>query len=544
MRHVNTLFWCRSARRELIGSTIFLLLVTSAVAQTAKVPSQEQVSAREVMGSAASQAAEGDRLLCAGNVKAAAASYLQAAKAAPTQPLYQITAGVALASAGRMNEALAAFRRADNLAKGGDVIASFLVQGILSERSEDSEESQALYTRTVRRFSRPGVSGLDTSSSTAQLRAAQKQFPQSPILWLLLGDSYQLAEQWSNAETSYRQAILLAPSWVKPRINLGLGQLAQGRSSQAIASFQGALDLDPANTQAQIAKADAQLQSGFVDDAVLSYRKVENSTNNRVAAQAATGIGQAYAQRGQVNEAVKSLNRAKELSPLDPAPAAAIGVVQAQAGNYSAAAQAYGEALRLSRGGLFASKGVLYRALAETQISARNSDGAISTLNRALVEEPSNKPLWYRLWAQALFLRNDTSGGEEKLKQALESEGSRYPLEVLNALDARHLIDKLTSEYLTNLSVAKDRTAKIRLLRPLISLIRFQDKPAAEIRSREMLVALKPTGPEWFGLAEAKERNGDITGARSAYQKAVGLGGLAPTALKKAKDRIAGRIAP
>jgi hypothetical protein len=97
-----------------------------------------------------------------------------------------------------------------------------------------------------------------------------------------------------------------------------------------------------------------------------------------------------------------------------------------------------------------------------------------------MVEEPASKPLWYRLWAQALFLRGDGSGGETKLKQALESEGSRYPQDTLYALDARNLIPKLTADYIKSLAAAKDDALKIRLLRPLTNLARFQQDTAAK----------------------------------------------------------------
>ena len=405
-----------------------MLTVSAANAEQSRLNATAAPTATAtVVATPAAMIREGDRLLSAGNVQAASSSYLRAARSAPTQPLYQILAGVALASAGRMDEALSAFRRADTGANGGGLLASLLLQGVLSERPDGTAEAQALYASIVKRYARAGGSGLDTSSSTKRLLQAQKQFGQSPILALLLGDTFQLGEQWAKSEASYRQAIQLAPVWAKPRINLGLCQLAQGHSSQAIATLQGALSLDPANTQAQIAKGDAQLQSGFVDDAVLSYRKVENSTNNRVAAQAATGIGQAYAQRGRTAEAVKSLNRAQQLTPSDPTPAVALGEVQSRAGNYSEAAKAYNAALRLSGGGLFASKGVLYRTLAETQLSAKDSAGAIVTVRRALIDEPTNKPLWYRLWSQALYLKGDVPGGEAKLKQASEAAARKAP---------------------------------------------------------------------------------------------------------------------
>ena len=520
---------------EILAAGLLVLTVSAANAEQSTLVS---AAAPTSAVTPAAMIREGDRLLSAGNVQAASSSYLRAARSAPTQPLYQIMAGVALASAGRMDEALSAFRRADSGAQGGGLLTSLLLQGVLSERSDGAAEAQALYVNIVKRYSRAGVSGLDTSLSTERLLQAQKQFGPSPILALLLGDTFQLAEQWNKAEASYRQAIQLAPVWAKPRINLGLCQLAQGHSSEAIATLQGALTLDPANTQARIATGDAQLQSGFVDDAVLSYKKVENSPNNRVAAQAATGIGQAYAQRGRTADAVKSLNRAQQLTPSDPTPAVALGEVQSRAGNYYEAAKAYNAALRLSGGGLFASKGVLYRTLAETQLSAKDSAGAIVTIRRALIDEPTNKPLWYRLWSQALYLGGNAPGGEAKLKQALESDASRYPQDTLNALASRRLIPTLTIEYANSLASAKDDATKVRALRALVALSRFQKTVANEIKYRTTLVSLRPTGPEWLALADAQEQNGDRKSALASYRKALAVGGLPTANQRQAKYRV------
>ncbi|MES2460694.1 MAG: hypothetical protein V4671_08915, partial [Armatimonadota bacterium] len=85
----------------------------------------------------------------------------------------------------------------------------------------------------------------------------------------------------------------------------------------------------------------------------------------------------------------------------------------------------------------------------------------------------------------------------------------------------------------------KDNFTKIRVLHSLANLARFQGITADEVRFRESLVDLKPTGLEWFALAGARERIGDFSGARSAYQKAVKLGGLTPAAARQAKERAA-----
>ena len=42
---------------------------------------------------------------------------------------------------------------------------------------------------------------------------------QSPVLNLLIGDSYQLSEDFSRADTAYLKTIRLAPNWAKLAIS-------------------------------------------------------------------------------------------------------------------------------------------------------------------------------------------------------------------------------------------------------------------------------------------------------------------------------------
>lgn len=583
--------------------------VTAAVADVA--PPDVPAAAAEPAAAARARA-EGDRLLRAGDVAGAAASYRKAAQAAPNEPLYQIMAGVALASAGRSPEALTAFQTAQRLA-GSDIVIGLLVQGVtdgsaasglsqnmLSQNvpgaaaapaappplasgpatfaaaaaprslkaapggfggggfggsagvgggSERSREPLAAQTSTVGGYGYPSparetlrmrsVSPVDTSTSVRRLQQAASRFPDSPVVALLLGDANQLAQRWAEADTQYRRAITLAPKWTKPRVNLGLSLLAQGRSTEAIRTFQDALALEPGNAQAQLGKGDAELRAGRSAAALRTYNNVANSRNSQVAAQAATGIGQAYVDRGQYADAYPFFNRARQLDPADPAPVAAMGEAQYRAGDYSGAADSYQAALRLSRDGVFGSQAVLYRALAEAQLSARDAPGAVTTLQQAVGEVPASRPLWYRLWAQALFAQGDAAGGEGKLKAALEAEGSRYPIDALNALAAHGLITKAATDYAADLSTAASADTRIRDLRALAHIARYRRDTKEEVSRREALLRLHPSGADWLALADAYDhRAGDPAAARAAYATALRFGDLSAASRRQISARL------
>jgi len=134
-----------------------------------------------------------DRALRRGDLDEAARQYVRAALAAPDEPMLRMTAGVALATVRQVPGAASQFRRAAALADD-DLIAALQYQGALAEMGE-AAEAQSVYLDAVRRFSRPGKPGLDASGSIARIRAARPALPDSPILYLLLADAYQMQEQ-------------------------------------------------------------------------------------------------------------------------------------------------------------------------------------------------------------------------------------------------------------------------------------------------------------------------------------------------------------
>ena len=498
-----------------------------------------------------------------GDFDDAAAAFARASVATPDNAVLRLVTGVALSTVRRVDLAVNEFRRATQLADE-DPIAALLLQGALAERGS-VDAAQSVYLDTVRRFSRgpEAGGGLEVSYPIRHLGHAIAQFPDSPILHLLLGDAYQMGEQWERADAAYRKAIALAPAWAKPRVNYGLSRLAQGQPDQAAQIFQQALERDPRNAQVILLKGEAEREAGRVKDAIVTYRMIENEP--RVAAQAVTGLGQAYAADGNVAEAIKNLNRAQKISPRDPAPSAALAEVQSRAGNFAAAEEAYDTALRLSRtGGLFGTQPVLYRALAETQIAAGKPDAALETIKRALADEPTSGALWHRLAGRALVARGDRSRAAREFKVALDTDPSLFPMETLTAIEASGLMEAIVRSYQAEAEgiggyrplpeqgggiyltvptgpMLKESGAlegRARARSALAHFARYRNDVADEVRQRETLTGLRSRAKDWFLLGEAyDQRAKEPARAAAAYKKALDLGGLSDDLAARARAR-------
>ena len=483
-----------------------------------------------------------------GEMAAATNFYAQAALKEPTDPLLRLLTGIALSSLeepSARKRALTQFQAAARLS-GDDLLATLLLRGALAD-SGAMEEAQSVWLDAARRYGRSGKSGWDTSRSLTRLQDALKLFPQSPILHLLVGDAYQVAEEFAKADTAYERAILLAPRWTKPRINRGLCQLAQNHLKEAEETFTKVLSLDPRNAQAQLSKADTQLQSGNAADAVLTYRVAANSRQINIRPQALTGMGQAFLQQRRPLEAVKTLTTAQRLAPNDPAPPTALAEAQVQMGDYAAGAKSLEVALRLTKdGGLFETRAVLFRALIETRMSAKEPMEALKSAQRAMIEEPANAPLWERLSAHIYFEMGNEKEGHNALHRALDSwvglpnTAPLYPQEIINALSAHSLMDTAETWYqvqMADKTLSADVRANAKVA--LAHLARYRGDTSVEVRLRAEATELREKGADWYLLAETHDlRRTDIPQARFAYEKALRLGGLPDGVVSAVRKRL------
>ncbi|MBC8137627.1 MAG: tetratricopeptide repeat protein [Fibrella sp.] len=509
---------------------------------------------------------DGDRAIQIGEFDDAARAYAQAVLRSPNDPVLRLLTGVSLTTIRKPDVAVAQFKVACRLT-GDDLVASLLLQGALAQTGQ-SDAAQTVYLEAVRRYGKPS-GGLDSSASLVRLKAALKTAPNSPILHLLIGDAHQIAENLPAANAAYRTAISFAPGWANPKVNLGLLRLAQNKPVEAVQLFESALKRDPENVALQFFRADAQREAGNLKGAIANYQRIQTRTASRgkmapINAQALTGLGQAYAAGGRLEDALTAFNQARVIAPTDPAPPAAIGEVQTKQRDFEAAAQNYKDALRLTKAsGLFGTQAVLYQALAQTQIAGKQTTAALQTLERALREQPESADLWHRLRGEAMLSIGNQTAAEAAFRASLDTQADAgtFPQETLAVIAAKGLLDSIIAGYRANLSTnggfARSRNTapgsvgvigrpadasperETRALVALAAIAQYQSKTAEELAYREELTRRRSRGADWFALADAYDgRARDTAKAKQAYRQALNLGGLSDAQTERARLRM------
>lgn len=540
--------------RGAFALALALLGLSPAVA-SAQDDATAEVTADEpgLSGAALSQVRIGDRCVADNDFLGAAGAYAAASAAAPRAVVPRLLCAVSLLAAKRARDAVTVLRQAQSLAED-DLVTALLLQGALTETGANAESEQ-IWLDCVRRFPNP-AGGLDSSGSVRRLLPAAARFPNSAILHLLLGDAYQIARRWPQANSQYRLAMASAPQWAKPRVNYGVALLAQGKAEEAVRALEDGLAKDPSNVRARLAFGDAQLQTRKAREALDTYQGLER--NPEVGAAANIGAGRASLQMGNEDQAKGFFRNAQRLAPKDPAPLIAIGELQNQSKDFPAAVNSFSTALRLAEeGGLFSARSSLLRSLAEAQVAARRPDDALRTIRDAREREPAEAALWHRMEAQIHADRGDFVATEASLRRALDAETSLYPQPTLRAIEDRGLTRKLIAAYQLDLqgartgirggvqrngtvlrSVRPSRADEIACLAALGHLYHYIGDDANEVSIRRDLCRLRGTGPDWFLMAAAFERTGRSADARAAYREAVTRGGLPASALNQARAKL------
>lgn len=114
-----------------------------------------------------------------------------------------------------------------------------------------------------------------TDDAIASLERGAGENPRDATTFMLLGSAYLDKHDFAKAETALQRAVTLKPDYFAAQFNLGLTQVQLKKGDQAIASLQAAVRLDPKNSDAQQALAEALQSQGRSDEANAAMRKAE-----------------------------------------------------------------------------------------------------------------------------------------------------------------------------------------------------------------------------------------------------------------------------
>jgi tetratricopeptide (TPR) repeat protein len=160
--------------------------------------------------------------------------------------------------------------------------------------------------------------------------------PKNPLLWEMAGRFHLARREPTEAESAFLKAIELAPDFTQPYYQLGLMYAAQKKLPEAEAKFAKVVEKDDKNVGAHTLLGVVRNSLGKIDEANKEYRRaLELSPKNALAANnLASNLSD---HGGNLDEALKFAQVAREAAPEDPNVADTLGWIYFRKGLFDTA---------------------------------------------------------------------------------------------------------------------------------------------------------------------------------------------------------------
>ena len=215
----------------------------------------------------------------------------------------------------------------------------------------------------------------------------------------------------ADAVAPLRKAVELLPAQSRPRILLGVAQERAGDFASAANSFEGAVNLDPRDTEATLHLARLYLKLKRPADAESKFRALVNADPNSTVA--ALGLAQTLDAEGKP-EAADAYRKYLALQPGDQAARARVIHFLVEQQNYD---EALAELDRADKDKPPSSETLRLRA--DIQIAQKHFDDAIVTLQRAIALTPKDAQLVAGL-GRIYLQKHDYPSAEKQFKSAIQ----------------------------------------------------------------------------------------------------------------------------
>jgi tetratricopeptide (TPR) repeat protein len=215
----------------------------------------------------------------------------------------------------------------------------------------------------------------------------------------------------ADAVPPLKKAVELLPSQSRPRILLGVAQERAGDFTGAATSFEGAVNLDPRDTEATLHLARLYLKLKRPAEAESKFRSLLNADPNSIVA--ALGLAQTLDAEGKP-EAADAYRKYLTLQPNDQAARARTIHFLVEQQNYD---EALAELDRADKDKPPSSDTLRLRA--DIQIAQKHFDDAIATLQRAIALTPKDAQLVAGL-GRIYLQKHDYASAQKQFKAAIQ----------------------------------------------------------------------------------------------------------------------------
>jgi tetratricopeptide (TPR) repeat protein len=239
------------------------------------------------------------------------------------------------------------------------------------------------------------------------------------LVAVLMSLTWQQSHMYRDMETLWRTTLAKNPNATMAQINLGNLLYRQGRTAEAIAHFDKALELQPGSVDAHSNVGAALLSLGRVDEAIVHLRRAIEI--QPTAANAHNNLGNALIQKGLANEALIEFQRAIELAPDVEGAHYNLGTLLLQVGRAHEAVAQLQRELQIQP-----DHAEVCASLGEALLRDGQVDEAIAPLRKAIASKPGLASAHHNL-GSALFQKGLMDEADLQFRIALKLEPNLAP---------------------------------------------------------------------------------------------------------------------
>jgi tetratricopeptide (TPR) repeat protein len=397
-------------------------------------------------------------LLDKGDIAKALAELQAVVTRAPDNPVSRYNLGRAHAARGEFEQARQQFQKAIEL-NPNYVLARLAMAKLQVARQEfDAALKTAEAVLTIdkgnvnaRLIESAAMMGLKKfGDSHVMLDTMLKTNPGSPDVLFQLGVVNLAEKRYKEAEDAFRRAYQLNPADSRGLMGIVETDMAQNKADEALKLLQSESDKAPGRIDLLLSLANVAVRAGKYDFAIQTYDRMLVLTDKSLkAGDIYMRIGETYRRKGDANNAIKALQKARETLPDNAMVLATLGLVLDGASRKPEAKQFYEATLKMEPNNAIVLNNLAY-LLAETggdlndaltkvqrakqirtdlpeisdtlgwiYLKKGLADNAIDVFKDLVAKEPHHATYRYHL-AMAYSQKGDRTKAMEQLKEALK----------------------------------------------------------------------------------------------------------------------------
>lgn len=305
----------------------------------------------------------------------------------------------------------------------------------------------------------------------AKAKALTEQYPESIILWNIIGVSAAQIGYLDQAVRAFRNILSFNPNHIDAHYNLGKSLQEQNDLEGAILAYQQALSLKPDHVDAFFNMGNALHEQGEFEKAIAAFQKALSIQSDYPAAH--NNMGNALLQQDKFPEAISAYKQAVSLQPEYAAAYNNMGTCFHEQGKLSEAIEAYKRAISIDPSYVAA-----HNNIGSVLLQQGKSPDAISAFKRAIALNPEFAEAYVNL-AAALREQGDLGEAIDACKKVLELEPDFPEAEALKLSLEQHVCNFEISSQLVEASKRLGITT--RSVRPFGGLA-WADNPSEQLQ--------------------------------------------------------------